>query len=68
MKRKYIPVEGHSHLYRDDETGAIVNLSDRDYSNYLADKNRKINQESELKQLRSDIDEIKSLLKEFLKG
>ena len=61
-----IPVQGHKHLYRDENSGAIVNNDSQGYSQYIAMRNKKKHEELELKSLRSDIDEIKSLLKEVL--
>ena len=61
-----IPVQGHKHLYRDENSGAIVNNDSQGYSQYIAMRNKKITEEQELKRLRSDIDEIKTLLKEVL--
>ena len=61
-----IPVQGHKHLYRDENSGAIVNNDSQSYSQYIAMRNKKKHEELELKRLRSDIDEIKTLLKEVL--
>ena len=61
-----IPVEGHKHLYRDEKTGAIINYDMQGYREYKNLKNKKISEEQEIKRLRSDIDEIKSLLYEVL--
>ena len=61
-----IPVEGHKHLYRDEKSGAIINYDKRSYIQYVNARNKNKSQEDELKRLRSDIDEIKSLLKEVL--
>ena len=57
-----IPVEGHSNLYRDSETGAIVNNDDSSYQAYMRAKNAKINERAELDEMKKDIDEIKSML------
>lgn len=63
-----IPVNGHPNLYRDEDSGAIINYDSTSYNQYMiASKNRKI-QEQELKQIKQDIDEIKSLLKEIIDG
>ena len=35
-----IPVEGHKNLFRDEKTGAIVNMDTSGYSNYLSDKRK----------------------------
>ena len=61
-----IPVQGHKHLYRDENSGAIVNNDSKGYSQYIAMRDKRKNEENELKRLRSDIDEIKFLLKEVL--
>ena len=61
-----IRVEGHKNLYRDEDSGAIVNHDNQGYRQYLQLKNKKLTEEEEIKRLRSDIDEIKSLLYEVL--
>mgnify|MGYP003127455191 FL=1 len=61
-----IPVEGHKHLYRDENSGAIINHDTQGYHQYIRLKNKKLTEEEEIKRLRSDIDEIKSLLYEVL--
>ncbi|MAS48069.1 MAG: hypothetical protein CL557_11755 [Alphaproteobacteria bacterium] len=61
-----IQVEGHKHLYRDEKSGAIINRDTQGYSQYVAIRSKKQTDEEELKRLRSDIDEIKSLLYEVL--
>tara|TARA_Y100001973_G_C5198966_1_gene336269 strand:+ start:3229 stop:3429 length:201 start_codon:yes stop_codon:yes gene_type:complete len=61
-----IPVEGHKHLYRDEESGAIINCDTNSYSQYKKIRNQKLSEKDEIKRLRSDIDEIKSLLHEVL--
>ena len=68
-------VEGHSDLARDPRNGSIVNVNKTEYEQYLArrevksEKNQKVqNLEDELANIKGDIDEIKSLLKEFLNG
>ena len=61
-----IPVNGHKNLYRDEDSGAIINHDNQGYRQYLQLKNKKLTEEEEIKRLRSDIDEIKSLLYEVL--
>jgi len=61
-----IPVEGHKNLFRDEDSGAIINHDNEGYRQYLQLKNKKLTEEEEIKRLRSDIDEIKSLLYEVL--
>ena len=63
-----IPVKGHPNLYRDEQTGAIVNCDNQSYNQYLNSiSNRKL-QKLELEQMKKDIDEIKNLLKEIVNG
>lgn len=63
-----IPVEGHSNLYRDEQSGAIINCDTQAYHQYINSvNNRKIKRE-EINQIKKDIDEIKFLLKEILNG
>ena len=33
-----IPVEGHKNLFRDENTGAILNCDSNSYNNYIFDK------------------------------
>ena len=61
-----IPVEGHKNLFRDEDSGAIINHDNQGYRQYLQLKNKKLTEEEEIKRLRSDIDEIKSFLYEVL--
>jgi len=59
---KYKQVEGQDNLFRDTETGAIVNT---DRSGYLAYKNRKqqkLKEMGRIDKLQNEIDEIKALL------
>ena len=61
-----IPVEGHKNLFRDPQTGAIVNKNMNEYSNYKMERKRKMDQKEELDEMKRDIDEIKSLLKQLV--
>ena len=58
-----IPVEGHSNLFRDKNTGAIVNTDSSGYAQYKKLKQRRQTEREELDILKKDIEEIKSLLK-----
>ena len=60
-----IKVEGHKNLFRDENSGAIVDMDNRAYASYMASRNRKLDQKAELDEMKKDIDEIKSLLKEL---
>ena len=59
---KYKQVEGENNLFRDTETGAIINT---DRSAFVAYKNRrqqKLKEMNRIDKLQDEIDEIKSLL------
>tara|TARA_Y100001963_G_scaffold5069_1_gene6691 strand:- start:1812 stop:2003 length:192 start_codon:yes stop_codon:yes gene_type:complete len=60
-----IPVEGHKNLFRE-ESGAIVNTDTQGYSQYIKMKNIRNNEKQQLDDMRKEIDELKSLLKEVL--
>ncbi len=61
-----IPVEGYKNLYRDESTGAIVNCDASGYSQYIMMKDKKQSQKEELDRMKSDIEEIKGMLKEIV--
>ena len=68
-------VEGHSNLVRDDNTKAILNNSLSEYDNYLSLRAKKKqgseridNMENDLKSLKDDINEIKTLLRALSNG
>jgi len=61
-----IRVEGHTNLYRDEETGAIVNCDTMAYNTYVSSLNVKDSQKREIDGIKSEISEIKFLLKQLL--
>tara|TARA_B100000287_G_scaffold97200_1_gene89241 strand:- start:574 stop:801 length:228 start_codon:yes stop_codon:yes gene_type:complete len=70
---KYHGVKGHSDLLRDPNTSSIINANDSDYEKYVARRNAKLeesqkteNIEEDLASLKSEMNEIKSLLKELV--
>ena len=68
-------IGGNKDLARDPETNAIVNVNTLDYNRYIAmrkaknQKNKVVDTiEEDLNDLRGEINEIKSLLKELVNG
>jgi hypothetical protein len=68
-------VKDQSDLARDPKTGSIVNVNNLDYEKYIASrkvKNAKTKQvltiEDDLANLKNEMNEIKSLLKELVNG
>ena len=61
-----IKVENSNSLYRDAETGAILNCSDSEYENYLALKRKRLQEIQEVDTLRNEVSELKSMMKLIL--
>lgn len=64
--KNLIKVKDHPHLYRDEDTGAIVNCDNIAYDRYMSNVKRKKSEKEELNNMKKDIEEIKNLLKDFL--
>ena len=71
----YLKVEGHRELYRDSTTNSIVNRNTSDYNTYMSQKKMRDNEnqkadsmEQDLADLKNEINEIKSLLKDLVNG
>ena len=60
-----IPVEGHKNLFRDEKTGAIINMDTSGYSNYLSDKRRNSDKQAELDEMKKELETLKSMLSEL---
>ena len=68
-------VDGHNNLIRDENTNAILNTDSVEYNNYLSLRAKKRhrgeridNMENDLKSLKDDINEIKTLLRALSNG
>ena len=61
-----IKVKDSGSLYRDEESGAILNCSDSEYDNYLKLKQKKLQEANEMNKLKDDVDELKSMMKLIL--
>ncbi len=71
----YTNVKGHTDLVRDNSTRAIISNNSSQYDNYLQrraqrqqGKDRIDNMENDLKSLKDDINEIKTLLRALSNG
>ena len=60
-----IPVEGHKNLFRDEKTGAIINMDSAGYSNYMSDKRRNSNKQAEMDAMKEELETLKLMLKEL---
>ena len=71
----YIPVEGNTDLVRDPNTDQIINTNSSAYQQYInrlkqlkREKDKSLTIEDDLANLKSEMSEIKSLLKELVNG
>ena len=72
---EYIKVKDHSNLARDSRTDQIVNTNHAEYNQYVSrrnarkkEKQKSLSVEEDLSNLKAEIGEIKSLLKELVNG
>ena len=72
---EFYEMEGHKDLARDPVTNSIVNVNKLEHQQYLSTRDVKSKEkqkeqtiEKELANVKDDINEIKSLLKELLHG
>ena len=71
----FIPVEGNTDLVRDSNTNQIINTNESAYQQYITrrqkrklEKEKSLAVEEDLASLKSEMSEIKSLLKELVNG
>jgi len=60
-----IPVEGHKNLFRDEKTGAIVNMDSTGFSNYMSEKRRNSDKQAEMDAMKEELETLKLMLKEL---
>jgi DNA-binding transcriptional regulator YhcF (GntR family) len=63
-----LKVEGHSSLYRDINSGAVINSNRDEYDRYMKAKANRENMINEINTLKQELDEIKQLLKQITNG
>ena len=61
-----LKVKDSGSLYRDEESGAIINCSNSQYEEYLKLKQQKLKEVSEMDKLKDDVDELKDMMKLIL--
>ena len=73
MEQRFLKVEGHSYLVRDTESNAIINTDRKGHASYVAlrrskkfDVQRVNTLESDVQELKSDLSDIISLLRQLL--
>ena len=63
-----IPVKDNHALYRDENSNAIVSTDMTEYKKYIDARNQKQNEKAELDELKSEIKEIKEMLRSIVNG
>jgi|TARA_R110001583_G_scaffold22537_1_gene84503 hypothetical protein len=61
-----IRVDGYQNLYRDEKSGAIINCDSMAYNQYVSSLEQRNLQKREISEMKNDINEIKSLLRNLL--
>jgi len=71
----YLKVEGYNNLVRDPNTNSIINTNMSEYQQYVArrnikgEENQKLESlESDVTNIKNDLDEIKTLLRSLIDG
>ena len=69
----YIKVKGHDHLIRDTKTNSIINTNVSEYNEYISRRDSKLkenqkvqNLESDVANMKEDLNEIKFLLRRLI--
>ena len=63
---KKVKVKQSPSLYRDEESGAILNFNESAYDSYLQLKEKKLKEAAEMDKLKDDVDELKDMMKLIL--
>jgi len=75
MDYEFVKVKDHDNLVRDSLSQGIINTNDTEYDEYIARrdaaqkaKESEVTMKEDLDNLKGEINEIKSLLKELVRG
>ena len=75
MDYEFVKVKDHDNLVRDSLSHGIINTNDTEYDEYIARrdaaekaKESEVTMKEDLDNLKGEINEIKSLLKELVRG
>ena len=63
---KYITVEGHNDIVRDETSQAIINTDTEQYRSVMRRRQLISNQKNEINALKQEVTEIKDLLKDII--
>lgn len=62
-----IPVQGYRGLYRDENSGAIINSNSNEYVDYINLKNIKLNEKKEFENLKKELEILKNFINSTIK-
>ena len=60
-----LPVEGHKNLFRDEISNAIINTDNAAYNDYMNNKLTNSDKRAEMDEVKRELAELKSLLKDL---
>ena len=60
------PVKGHNNLFRNENTGMVVSINNHNSAHYKRVRQNKLKERQELDNLKSEVSDIKSMLKQLL--
>ena len=63
-----IPVKDQPGLFRDSESGAIINRRTNDYDAYITNRDKLLSEKERIDKLESDIGDIKRMLQQLTNG
>lgn len=58
-----VPIQNDKSLYRDVNSGAVVNCSTSEFELYLQQKNEELQKSLEMENLKNDVNELKDMMK-----
>ena len=64
----HLKVKDQDHLYRDVNTGAIINTDRSSFAKYKASRNKQRSMEHELDYVKGELSELKPLLKQLIES
>lgn len=62
----YLKVEGHQGLVKDPDTGIVLNTNNNELAAAKARKEKRKQKEQEFEELKTDVQELKSMLKTII--
>lgn len=63
---KLVRIEGNKDLVKDEETGAVLNSNETEIEAAKIRKEQRVEKENEFETLKSDVDELKDIMKQIL--